>query len=115
MYNIIKLLRQEQKFLPYNLHIIIKGVIKMMRQTEEMKIRENIATLYFQRKFNRLVVRKAKNETDRKNAIENGKRIESKIKALKSTHGHYIKMFKRIQGKGSSARYNFTKFGQLTK
>lgn len=85
----------------------------MMRQTEDKTIRKQIATLYFQRRFNRLVVRKATNEQARNRAIANGKRIESKIRALKSTHGHYIKMFKRIQGKGNSARYNYTMFGEV--
>lgn len=84
----------------------------MTKQTTDKAIRKNIATLYFQRKFNRLVVNKAEDDTARNKAIENGKRIENKIRALKSTHGHYIKMFKRIQGKGASARYNYTMFGE---
>lgn len=86
----------------------------MNRQNEEKAIREKIATLYFQRKFNRLVVRKAKDESARNIAIENGKRIENKIRDLKSSHSHYIKMYKRIQGKGASARHNYTKFGEVT-
>ncbi|MGJ7589128.1 hypothetical protein [Staphylococcus shinii] len=86
----------------------------MMKATKGNEIRKRIATLYFQRKFNRLVVRKAEDETARNKALENGQRIENEIRTLKSTHGHYIKMFKRIQGKGSTARHNYTMFGEVT-
>lgn len=84
-----------------------------MRAKRDKEIRERIATLYFQRKFNRLVRKKARNEAELKKAIENGERIENEIRALKKSHAHYIKMFKKINGKGSSARHNYVMFGEV--
>ncbi|WP_436962388.1 hypothetical protein [Staphylococcus shinii] len=86
----------------------------MMKAKAESEIRDRIATLYFQRKFNQLVIRKAESESLLKNAMNNRNRIEVEIRALKQTHGHYIKMFKKIQGKGSAAYYNYKMFGEVT-
>ncbi len=85
-----------------------------MKAKAESEIRDRIATLYFQRKFNQLVIRKAESESLLKNAMNNRNRIEVEIRALKQTHGHYIKMFKKIQGKGSAAYYNYKMFGEVT-
>lgn len=46
--------------------------------------------------------------------MNNRNRIEIEIRALKQSHGHYIKMFKKIQGKGSAAYYNYKMFGEVT-
>lgn len=85
-----------------------------MKATKESEVRDRIATLYFQKKFNQLVITKAKSERILKNAMNNRQHIESEIRILKQTHGHYIKMFKKIQGKGSTAYYNYKMFGEVT-
>ncbi|RIN23979.1 hypothetical protein [Staphylococcus succinus] len=86
----------------------------MMKAKAESEIRDRIATLYFQKRFNRLVITKAKSERLLKSAMNNRNRIEIEIRALKQSHGHYIKMFKKIQGKGSAAYYNYKMFGEVT-